>query len=73
MATRPVVLISGNGSNLQAPIDAIASGVLPNTAISLVVSNRKEAHGLRRACDANTDTAYHNFIPYSERFSDPNA
>jgi phosphoribosylglycinamide formyltransferase len=70
MATRLVVLISGNGSNLQAIIDAIASGVLHDTAISLVISNRKHAYGLQRARDADIETAYHNLIPYQERFSD---
>ena len=65
-----MVLISGDGSNLQAIIDAIASGVLPNTAISLVISNRKDAFGLRRARDPNIETAYHNLIPYNERFPD---
>ncbi len=73
MANRLVVLTSGNGSNLQAIIDAIASGVLPNTAISLVISNRKDAYGLRRARDANIETAYHNLIPYRKRFPDPDA
>lgn len=48
MTFRLVVLISGNGSNLQAIIDAIASGVVANTTISLVVSNRKDAYGLQR-------------------------
>jgi len=32
------VLISGNGSNLQALIDACASGKLPNTRITHVIS-----------------------------------
>ena len=32
------VLISGNGSNLQALIDACASGALPNTRITNVIS-----------------------------------
>ena len=32
------VLISGNGSNLQALIDACASGALPNTHITHVIS-----------------------------------
>lgn len=71
-ATRLLVLISGNGSNLQAIIDAIASGVLPNTAISLVISNRKDAFGFRPARDANIETTYHNFIPDSKRSPDPN-
>ena len=73
MSNRLVVLISGNGSNLQAIMDACASGALIDTAISLVVSNRKDAFGLRRANDAHIDTAYHNLIPYGKRFPDANA
>ena len=42
------VLISGNGSNLQAIIDAIESGRL-DAEIRLVVSNRADAFGLTRA------------------------
>ena len=42
------VLISGNGSNLQAIIDAIESGEL-NAEIRLVVSNEPSAYGLERA------------------------
>jgi phosphoribosylglycinamide formyltransferase 1 len=45
---RLVVLISGNGSNLQALIDATADGRLP-AQIAAVISNRPEAHGLERA------------------------
>lgn len=45
---RLVVLISGNGSNLQAIIDAIQAGHLP-ADISLVISNKKDAYGLERA------------------------
>jgi phosphoribosylglycinamide formyltransferase-1 len=42
------VLISGRGSNLQALIDAIASGSL-EASVALVISNREEASGLERA------------------------
>jgi len=42
------VLISGRGSNLQALIDAIASGGL-NATIAVVISNRQDAGGLERA------------------------
>jgi phosphoribosylglycinamide formyltransferase 1 len=42
------VLISGRGSNLQALIDAIASGRL-DASIAIVISNRKDALGLERA------------------------
>jgi len=50
-----IVLISGNGSNLQALIDAIESGHL-NTEIELVVSNRPNAFGLHRAQQAGIST-----------------
>ncbi len=43
-----IVLISGNGSNLQAIIDAIDSGVL-NAEIVAIISNRSKAYGLERA------------------------
>ena len=42
------MLISGRGSNLQALIDAIASGGL-NATIAVVISNRQDAGGLERA------------------------
>ena len=43
------VLVSGNGSNLQALIDATETGGLGDTRISLVVSNRRDAYALTRA------------------------
>lgn len=43
-----VVLISGSGSNLQAIIDAIASGHI-NGRIAAVLSNKADAYGLKRA------------------------
>lgn len=46
-----VVLISGGGSNLQALIDAVATGKL-NVEIRAVISNRPDAKGLQRARDA---------------------
>jgi len=49
---RIVVLISGSGTNLQALIDAQNTPRLPQTTISLVVSNRKAAYGLMRATQA---------------------
>ena len=57
----------GNGSNLQALIDATASGRLLGE-ISLVISNRLHAKGLQRARDAGIPTIYLNLIPYSQRF-----
>ena len=45
---RLVVLISANGSNLQAILDACASGELA-AQVAAVISNRAEAYGLERA------------------------
>jgi len=48
------VLISGRGSNLQSIIDAIGAGALDAT-IAVVISNRADAAGLRRANEAAID------------------
>jgi formyltetrahydrofolate-dependent phosphoribosylglycinamide formyltransferase len=62
---RLVVFISGNGSNLQALLDAIQAGEL-EAQIEVVVSNRREAHGLVRAEKANIPTLYFPLKPYLE-------
>ncbi len=49
-----VVLISGNGSNLQALIDS--QGADNPLRIRAVVSNRAEAYGLQRAAQAGIET-----------------
>lgn len=51
MPARLVVLISGNGSNLQAILDACAENRLP-AAVVAVISNKPEAYGLTRARNA---------------------
>lgn len=43
------VLVSGGGTNLQAIIDGMKSGVITNTSIELVISNNKNAYALTRA------------------------
>lgn len=58
------VLVSGFGSNLQAIIDACESGALPNTQVSVVVSNRKDAYALKRAEAHGIPTIYHPLRPY---------
>jgi phosphoribosylglycinamide formyltransferase-1 len=45
------VLISGNGTNLQALIDAQKEGKLESGAIKLVISDRPGAYGLTRAAE----------------------
>ncbi|NQZ08782.1 MAG: phosphoribosylglycinamide formyltransferase [Algicola sp.] len=49
-----VVLISGNGSNLQAIIDDCEAGKI-NGKVTAVVSNRPGAYGLERAQNAEID------------------
>ena len=51
---RLVVLISGNGSNLQAIIDDIANNNLPAQVVA-VISNKPDAYGLERAKKANIE------------------
>ncbi len=46
---RVAVLVSGGGTNLQAIIDAVASGRITNTELALVISNHAEARALERA------------------------
>ncbi len=65
MAARLAVLISGNGSNLQAIIDAIR-GRLLNAEVVLVVSNRRDAFGLQRAEKAGIATHVHTLSEYKE-------
>ncbi len=55
--TRIAVFISGNGTNLQALIDAQRDGVLRHGRIVLVLSSNSIAHGLKRAEDAGIETA----------------
>ena len=43
------VLVSGGGTNLQALLDAQASGILHSGRITLVVSNKVDAYALTRA------------------------
>src|ERR1051325_166011 len=57
MTSRLVVLISGNGSNLQAILDACKSEEL-DAKVVCVVSNKEDAYGLTRAKNAGVDSIY---------------
>ena len=46
---RIAVLISGDGTNLQAILDAEKAGALHSGSVKLVISNRTGAYGLERA------------------------
>jgi len=61
-ARRVVVLISGNGSNLQALIDAQSHDALGGEVVA-VVSNEPNAYGLTRAREAGIDAVV---LPHRE-------
>eukprot|EP01132_Coremiostelium_polycephalum_P004777 gene4777-5957_t len=66
-----VVLISGNGSNLQAIIDAIGNGGLPNVTISAVISNKETAFGLQRASKVGIETRVFSLQKYLKNEDQP--
>ena len=53
---RIAVLVSGGGTNLQALIDAQASGIIHSGEICLVISNNRDAFALQRAAKAGIAT-----------------
>ncbi|MCC6261188.1 MAG: phosphoribosylglycinamide formyltransferase [Anaerolineales bacterium] len=57
MTSRLVVLISGNGSNLQAILDACKSAEL-NAQVISVISNKVDAYGLTRAKNADVEAIH---------------
>jgi phosphoribosylglycinamide formyltransferase-1 len=63
-----VVVISGNGSNLQALIDAQKAGEMSGE-IKAVISNRPNAFGLERAKKAAIQTAVVDHTQYPDRDS----
>lgn len=60
------VLISGRGSNLQAIIDAVASGRL-DAELAVVISNKPDAPGLERAARAGVETLVVRHADYPSR------
>ncbi len=63
---RLVVLISGNGSNLQAILDACCQGVMP-ARVAAVISNKLDAFGLKRASCAGVSTVVYPAKKNQER------
>ena len=64
--TRIVVLISGNGSNLQAIMDHISAGEI-DANIAAVISNKVNAYGLKRAKLAGIKTYVVDHTQFSTR------
>jgi phosphoribosylglycinamide formyltransferase-1 len=65
--TNIAVLISGNGSNLQAILDAIKNDEDFGGKIVLVISNKPEAYGLLRAKNYSVDTLVLDHKLYATR------
>ncbi len=65
-ARKLVVLISGNGTNLQAILDACASGYLAAQIVA-VISNQPDAYGLERARRAKVPAIVHPKAPAQDR------
>jgi phosphoribosylglycinamide formyltransferase 1 len=64
--SRLVILISGNGSNLQAILDACASNELPASVVS-VISNKADAYGLIRARNIGIEAIHFPKLPTESR------
>jgi phosphoribosylglycinamide formyltransferase-1 len=65
---RLVVLLSGNGSNLQAIIDSIKNDALPAQIVA-VISNKADAYGLVRASNAGIPHEFLSHADFSDRVS----
>jgi len=63
---RLAVLISGGGTNLQALIDAVKTGIL-SADIVYVVSSRRDAYGLERAAKEGIET----FVFKAKKYPSP--
>jgi formyltetrahydrofolate-dependent phosphoribosylglycinamide formyltransferase len=62
---RLVVLASGNGSNLQAIIEACEAGSLGAEVVT-VISDQRTAYALERASKHNIPTEHHPWKPYRD-------
>jgi phosphoribosylglycinamide formyltransferase 1 len=60
------VLVSGSGTNLQAILDAVASGAL-KARVALVISNVPTAGALERARKAGVETLVLDHTKYADR------
>ena len=61
------VLVSGGGTNLQAIIDAVATGRITNTEIALVISNKEGAYALERAKNAGIEGKFISPKQFSDK------
>ncbi|MBD3260748.1 MAG: phosphoribosylglycinamide formyltransferase [Candidatus Altiarchaeales archaeon] len=67
MTTNIGVLASGRGSNLQAILDAVEAGEIPDAEIAVVVSDKENAFSLQRARKKKIDAVHINPVDYESR------
>ena len=59
-------LVSGGGTNLQAIMDAIDSGLIPDAKIEIVISNKQNAYALERALQAGISSTVVSHKNYTD-------
>jgi phosphoribosylglycinamide formyltransferase len=57
-------MASGNGSNFQAVLDAVASGRIPSSRITRLIVNRQKAYAVKRAEQHGIPWDYFNLISH---------
>ena len=64
------VLVSGGGTNLQAIIDAVKSGIINSAEVSVVVASNPSAYALERAKNNGipTEVVHKKVMPSQEAF-----
>jgi phosphoribosylglycinamide formyltransferase-1 len=67
--TNIAVLVSGRGSNMQAIIDNIENGTIPNASIAVVLSDVGGTYALERAQNQGIDTFFVNPEQYEDKAS----
>lgn len=65
--TNIAVLVSGNGTNFQAIVDAIEIGRIQQARIACLISNKSDAYALERAQKHNIPTFVLNHKDYPDR------
>ena len=50
------ILISGRGSNMAALVDAVTSGEIPDSQVVIVISDKPDAAGLKKARERGVET-----------------
>ncbi len=50
------ILISGRGSNMTAIVEAVKNGLIPDSEVVAVISDKKSAEGVQKAKERGVET-----------------